>query len=180
MDEVWFGHRWAAGPESLILRSFAVDQDALAVDTPGIARGRTIVANDTMAGNGDSELVRGASACHGTDGPRRANAPRNFSIGHSRAGRDFLERLPHAFLEGSAANIKRKIQPDPWLFDESDDSRHQGLVVAISADKMRLWESVLKIAHELFRIIPKKDGGDAFLGRRDQYGAQRRLADREL
>ena len=89
--------------------SFAVDQDALAFDTPGIARERAIVANDTMAGNSNGEFVRSASSCHGTDSGRRANTPRNFSIGRCRARRYLLERLSHAFLESSAANIKRKI-----------------------------------------------------------------------
>ena len=103
---------------------------------------------------------------------RRTDAPRDLSIGHRRAGRDFLKRLPHAFLEGRAANIKGKIQADPRRLDEADDPRHQGLVVAVGADEMRLREAVLKVAHELVRIISEKDGGDALLGRRDQYGAE--------
>ena len=38
-----------------VLGSFAVEQLALAFNTPGIAGERTVAANDTMAGNGDGK-----------------------------------------------------------------------------------------------------------------------------
>src|ERR1700722_4820126 len=100
-----------------------------------------------MAGDGESKFVRGARSRHGSDGPRCTNTPGDLSIGHRRAGRDFLKRFPHAFLESRAANIKGQIQTDPRRLDEPDDTSHQGLVVAVGADEMRLWEAVLKIAH---------------------------------
>ena len=120
-----------------------------------------------MARNGDGKMVRGASSCHGTGSPRRADAPRNLSIGHRRADRDLLERLPHASLESSAANIKGKIQADPRRLDEPDYPSHQGFVVTIGADEMRPRKAVLKVAHKLIRIISEKDGCDAFLARGD-------------
>jgi hypothetical protein len=49
------------------LGGLAIDQNALAVDAPSIARQRAIVANDTMAGNSDGELIRGARSCHGAE-----------------------------------------------------------------------------------------------------------------
>ena len=45
---------------------------------------------------------------------------------------------------------------------------------------MRLREAILKVAHELIGIIAEKDGGNAFLGRCDQYGAERSLANRKF
>ena len=66
-----------------------------------------------MARNGDGKMVRGASSCHGTGGFRCADALRDLSIGHRRADRDLLERLPHASLESSAANIEGKLHADP-------------------------------------------------------------------
>ena len=97
-----------------------------------------------MAGNGDGKIVRGASPGHGTGGRGYANAPRNLGIGDGRADWDFLERLPHASLESSAANIKGKIQANPRRLDEPDYPSHQGFVVTIGADEMRARESGLE------------------------------------
>src|SRR5215208_8276969 len=44
---------------------------------------------------------------------------------------------------------------------------------------MRPREAVLKRANELIRIIPEKNGGDAFLAGGDQNGTQVSLANRE-
>ena len=54
-----------------------------------------------------------------------ANAPRNLGIGDPRTDWDFLERLPYASLESSAANIKGKIQANPRRVDEPDYPSHQ-------------------------------------------------------
>src|ERR1700692_15591 len=171
---------WPAPARPLyVRRGFAINQSTLAVNAPCIARERAIVANHAMAGNRDGEFVRGTRACHGADSVRCTDTPCNFSIGYRRAGRHFLERLPHPFLESCAANIKGKIQPDPRCFNEPDDLRHQALVVAVGADNMRLWKAILKITYEFIRIVSEKDRGDAVLRRRDQYGAQRTLTNRE-
>jgi hypothetical protein len=53
--------------KSGVLRRFAIDQRAFAIDTPSIARERAIVANHPMAGNSDSEFVGGAGSCHAAD-----------------------------------------------------------------------------------------------------------------
>src|SRR5258707_13489879 len=45
---------------------------------------------------------------------------------------------------------------------------------------MRLREAVLEIAHELIRIIPEKNGCDAFPARGNQDGAQAGLTNCEL
>ena len=55
-----------------------VEQPLFALDTPGVARERAVVAHDAMAGNGDSELVRGACAGDGPHGLGRAD-PRAIS-----------------------------------------------------------------------------------------------------
>src|SRR5215467_8381153 len=179
LSELYF-RRAAATASGHSLCSFAVQQNALAFDAPSIAGERTVAANDTMAGNGDGKIVRGARSCHGADRRRCANALRNLRIGDRRADWDFLERLPHASLESSAANIKGKIQANPRRLDEPDYPSHQGFVVTIGADEMRPREAVLKVAHEFVRIVSEKDGRDAFLARGDQNGAQTGLANREL
>jgi len=106
---------------------------------------------------------RSARSCHGADRRRCANALRNLRIGDRCADWNLLERLPHASLESSAANIKGKIQANPRRLDEPDYPSHQGFVVTIGADKMRPREAVLEVAHEFVRIVSDKDGRDAFL-----------------
>jgi hypothetical protein len=118
----------------------AVDQSALALNAPGIAGERVIVANHAMAGNRDGEIVLGSRARHGADRLGRADTPGDFGLGHCGTGRDFLEWLPHAFLESRAADIERQVQADLWNLDETDDPRHQRLIAAVGADEMRLRE----------------------------------------
>jgi len=110
-----------------------------------------------MTRDGDRELVGRARRRHSTNGLRRSNPARNLGIGHRRADRDFLKYLPHAFLEGSASNIQRKIEAEARRLDEADNLRHQGLVIAVSADKTRFGKAILKITHQVFRIV---DGAD--------------------
>jgi len=74
-----------------------------------------------------------------------------------------LERSPHALLKSSAANVKRKIQADPWRVDEPNNPSHQGFV-----------ETVLS-ASRLIRLTSGKDSGTAFLAGGDQDGTQGRL-----
>ena len=65
-----------------------IEEQALFVYTPGIARKRPIIADDTVTGNRHSKVIGGASACHGAgrfghtdaacdlgirDGPARRN-----------------------------------------------------------------------------------------------------------
>jgi hypothetical protein len=45
---------------------------------------------------------------------------------------------------------------------------------------MRFREAVLEVVNQFIGIIAEKDGGNAFFGRRDQYGAERGLAYSEL
>src|SRR5689334_20700489 len=163
-----------------ILRSFTSNKGALAFYAPRITGQRAIIANHTMTGNGDSEFIRGASSRYRADGLRRANTPRDVSVGHRCAGRHFAKRLPNALLEGRASDIKGKVEAHPRLLDEPNHARNQVLVVAVSADKVSLREAVLEVTDEFVWIISKKDGGNALLGRRDQDGPKIGLADREF
>jgi len=150
----------------------AFNKGALAFYAPRITGQRAIVANYTMTGNGDSEFIRGASSRHCADGLRRANAPRDVSVGHRCAGRYFPKRLPNALLEGRASDIKGKVEAQPRLLDEPNHARNQVLVVAVSANKVSLREAVLEVTDEFVRVISKKDGSNALLGRRDQDSAK--------
>ena len=135
------------------LRSFPVEQRALALDAPGIARERPIFPNDAVAGNGDGEIVRRACAGDRPHGFRRADASCDLVIGNGFAEGNVLQGLPYTLLEGSAANVERKIQPDPRRLNEADNSRDERLIVAIGANEMRFRKAVLEIADEFVRVV---------------------------
>src|SRR5262245_8380629 len=160
-------------------RSFVIEKSPLAIDAPGIAGRRAIVANDTVAGDRDRESVGRTGSGHSTHRLRRTDAPRKLGIGHSRTDGNVPKRLPQTLLERRAAHIQGKIETNSRRFDEAHDPRYQDLVLAIGADEMRLGKAVLKSAHELVRIISEEDGRNAFPARRHQNGAQRGLPDRE-
>ena len=132
-----------------------------------------------MAGNGDSEFVRRACSGDGTHRLRRSDAPSDFGVGNRLADGDLLERLPYALLEGRAANVEREIEADPRRFNEADNLRDKGLIVAIGANETRFRKTILEIADELVRIVPEQDRRNALLARGDEDGAKRRLSDSE-
>ena len=78
-----------------------------------------------MAGNGDGEIVRRTRAGDRAYRFRRADASSDFCVGHLLSDGNLLERLPHAPLEGRAADVERKIQAAPRCFNEADDPRDQ-------------------------------------------------------
>ena len=79
-----------AARRSPLSASFAVEQSTLALDTPGISRKRTVIADHAMAGNGDGEIVRGASAGDGAHRLRRSDSPRDLGIGNRLADGNLL------------------------------------------------------------------------------------------
>src|SRR6516164_4961764 len=170
---------WSAR-ESLLAGGFPVEQSAPAFDAPGIFRERAIVADHTMAGNGDGEIVRGARSGDRTCRPRGPNTPRDLGIADRLADPNLPQRLPNTLLEGRAADIKGKVEADRGCFDEADDPRDQCLIVAIATNETRFRKTILEIADELVRIFSQQNGGDSRLARGDKHGAKGGLSDREL
>ena len=132
-----------------------------------------------MTGDRDCEVVRRAGTCDGAHRLRRPDAPSDFGVGNRFAGAKVLQRQPDPPLECGAAQIERKVQADLRPFDEGDDPRYQGLVVAIGPDQPRVREAILEAADERLRIVSEQDRGHALLARGHQKGAERRLADGE-
>ena len=112
---------WSAR-ESLLAGSFPVEQSAPAFDAPGISRERTVIAHNTVAGNGDSETVRGARSGDRARRLRGTDASRDLCIANRLADAHLLQRLPHTLLEGCAADVKGKFEADPGYLEEADNS----------------------------------------------------------
>src|SRR6516162_5267498 len=170
---------WSAR-KSLLAGSFPVEQSAPAFDAPGISRERAIVADHTMAGNGDGEIVRGARSGNRTCRPRGPNTPRDLGIADRLADPNLPQRLPNTLLEGRAADIKGKVEADRGCFDEADDPRDQCLIVAIATNETRFRKTILEITDELVRVFSQQNGGASRLARGDKHGAKGGLSDREL
>ena len=126
--------------------AFSLAQAPLALHTPGIARRRAVAAHDAMAGNGNRDGVRRAGARHRAHRLRRADPVGDLRISDGRAGRNFLQGLPDALLEGRAADVERQVDAARRRLDETHDPRDQLLEGGIAADELRLREAVLKIA----------------------------------
>jgi len=63
-----------------------------------------------MTGYNDCEVIGRAGARNGTHSPGRTDPLRDFRVRNRLADRDFLQHLPHATLEGRAADIEREIK----------------------------------------------------------------------
>src|ERR1700682_5576845 len=158
---------------------FALQQFALAFDTPAIARKLAVAAHHTVAGDGDGEVIGCASLSHCARGFRRADAFSDLCVADSGARRNLAQCLPHAFLKGGAAYIEGKAQAQRRCFDEPDDLRNQLLECCVPPNQPRLGELVLQVVHELFGIITQQNGADPPLALGDQDSAKRALPDRE-
>src|SRR3546814_7318745 len=64
--------------------------------------------------------------------------------------------LPHALLEGGAAQVERQIETEGRRLDEADDLRHPLLELGLAADKLCLGEAVLERAHQRFRLVAQR------------------------
>ena len=85
-----------------------------------------------MTGNSDREIVRRAGARDGAHSLWRSDASGHLGVGNGLTGRDLLERLPDALLEGRAAHVERKIQAGSRRLNKADNPRDQSLIVAIA------------------------------------------------
>jgi hypothetical protein len=101
-----------------------IEEHALFVYTPGIARKRPIIADDTVTGNRHSKVIGGASACHSADRFGRTNAAGDLCIRDGLARRNLLQGSPDPLLKGGAANVERQVKTNAGRFYEAHDPRH--------------------------------------------------------
>src|ERR1700736_388537 len=104
---------------------FALQQLALAFDAPAVARELAVAAHNTMAGDGDREVIGCASLSHRARGFRRTDAFSHLCVTDSGARRNLAQCLPYSLLKGGAAYIKGKAQAQGRCFDEPDDLSNQ-------------------------------------------------------
>src|SRR3546814_19930915 len=71
--------------------------------------------------------------------------------------------LPHALLEGGAAQVERQIETEGRRLDEADDLRHPLLELGLAADKLCLGEAVLERANQRFRLVAQQNGADSLV-----------------
>src|SRR5258707_7780949 len=98
---------------------FTLEQGALALDAPAVARERAVVAHDAVAGNGDGDRVGGAGVRYRAHGFRHADALRDLRVGHRRPRRNLAQRLPDALLKGGAAHVERQVEAEGRRFAEA-------------------------------------------------------------
>src|SRR6185436_5771876 len=132
-----------------------------------------------MAGDRDRHRIRGAGRGHRARGAGLSDAPRDLRVADRLAGRDRAQRLPHAELEGRAADVERQVEAERGLLDEADDRRHPALEAGVAARERGLREAILQRAHEAVGVVTECDRAHAHLGGRDEHRAQRALPHRE-
>ena len=88
--------------------------------------------------------------CWGSSGNESASRFNEYAASRHKtlfADWNVLERLPHALLEGRAADVEREIKAGARSLNKADDMRDESLVIAIGPDEMRVWKAILKIAN---------------------------------
>ena len=91
------------------LPRFFLHKSPFAGNAPTVPGNRAIGANDAMAGDGDGDGVGRDGGGDRANGLWQTNACGDFGVSGGAAGWDFAEGVPHALLEGSAANVQREI-----------------------------------------------------------------------
>ncbi len=123
-----------------------------------------------MTRDDDGKVVCRARAGDRTHRFRQSDTPSDFGVGHLRANRNLLQRLPYPLLEGRAANIDRHIQLTTRRFDKANDPCDECLIITIGGNEPRVPEAILEIADEGVGIVAEKDRRDAFRARSDENG----------
>src|SRR6266404_6576295 len=141
---------------SMAVGRFPIEQHALALHAPGIARKRTVVPHHPVTRDRDSEIVRGASTGDSPNGLGCADPAGDLCVGDRLANGDLLKGVPNALLESSAAYVERQIEAENRRLDEAHDTRHEDLVVLVGPNQMGLGETILKVADQLVEGVPQK------------------------
>ena len=96
-----------------------------------------------MTGDSHRQGVGTAGLGDGAYGFWRTNELCDIRVACRRARRNLSQRLPDAFLEGSSADIERKIEAECRRFDKPDHFRDEMLKAGISANKIGVRKLVL-------------------------------------
>src|SRR5271167_3447342 len=90
----------------------------------------------------DGNLVCRAGARHRSNRARAASLGRDFGVGHGFARWNAAEDLPDPLLERGSPNVERQAESALWLFDETDNLRHDRLEVFVPASEFRLRKAI--------------------------------------
>jgi len=85
------------------------------------------MADYAMARYRKGDGIGRAGLCYGAHRLRRADALRDGAIADRRSRRNLAQCLPHALLEGRAADIERQVESQRRRFNEAHDFRHEFL-----------------------------------------------------
>ncbi len=132
-----------------------------------------------MAGNGDGNRIRGARLRHCSHCLRCSDALGDVGVACGPTRGDAADGLPDPPLERGTADVERKIKPARRCLNKADDLGHPLLKPVIGTDELRLGKSILQLANQLLRFVPKLDGAHPFVRGCNQDGAQRALTDRK-
>src|ERR1700682_816736 len=93
-----------SGPALRHFRLLVNEQATLALQTPGVALQRPILANHAMAGNDDGDRIGADRSTDvlGYTGIGMAEGPCEFPVGGRLSGRDLAERRPDLALKVTA------------------------------------------------------------------------------
>src|SRR6478752_1821760 len=159
--------------------AFALEQLALALDTPTVTGEVAVGAHHAMTRDRDGQAIGRAGAGHGAHGPRRANAPGELGIRESLPGSDASQRLPDAFLKCRAADVERqRLLASRFLYQRY----HLGdpsFELCVAAEQLGPRKLPLQLVQERLGLAAERDGAHAARGGRDQDRSQRALTERE-
>ena len=74
-------------------------------------------------------------------------------------------------------NVEGQVKPDTRRFNEANHLCNHVLIASVVTYEICLGKLILKIAHQLERIIPHQDSADAALALGDQDGAEGAFSD---
>src|SRR6516225_7307346 len=145
------------------------EQRTLPLDAAGIAGQRPVGSDHAMTGDCHGDAVRAACPRHGAHSLRLADGLGDLRIACRRADRNAAERVPHAMLKRSSADVQGKVESDAWILDEADHFGDELLEGGIVADQLRTRELLLEVARKLVGAVAKKDGAHAAVARGNEH-----------
>src|SRR5437588_10729668 len=159
-------------PRALLLH---LQQSPLPLYSPPISAHLAVFPNNSMAGNGNRDPVRGTGASHRPGRARLTDRLGDLSIGLRGSERQRLQVSPDPFLERRRLDIKgqRAIElMARYLSQYGLGPRAHRLVIALTNGE---WEFALQAFDQFLVTIPELNRADAFLGRRHQHASKRRI-----
>ncbi len=151
---------------------FTVEQRRLARHAPTIARERAPLRDDAMTRNRERGRIGRDGACDCTNRAGRPDRRRNFAVRCACARSDAPKLLPHAVLEGGAADVERERKASRRMVEIGEHVRDVGRKIRIGVHSPRGRESRSQIAFQCRARIAELDGADTALGCGNEKPAQ--------